>query len=288
MDPIARDTELPVLGLPRTRGDGPRWDQASEIRRVASPHPRGWTRGRRPDRGRGLGFPAPAGMDPRCGGLPDGTRGLPRTRGDGPRRRIVVSGTNQASPHPRGWTLKNAAGGRVRPGFPAPAGMDPSSNIRSRPSTRLPRTRGDGPVSHRATRPGLAASPHPRGWTRFPSDASGPVLGFPAPAGMDPSSAAARPGTAWLPRTRGDGPNLENANYANIRASPHPRGWTVRSGFWKAIIPGFPAPAGMDPPTPAARCRPWGLPRTRGDGPVWTIALHSFPGASPHPRGWTR
>ena len=51
---------------------------------------------------------------------------------------------------------------------------------------------------------------------------------------------------------------------------------------------GFPAHAGMDPPT-VRDGRSWpGLPRTRGDGP---FAIHCHPTgttASPHTRGWTQ
>ena len=189
MDPAVGRSVCADAGLPRTRGDGPRRSTVPPRGTGASPHPRGWTRGRAAVRHRHGGFPAPAGMDPRRGSIRHSNSRLPRTRGDGPRREGGPADAAQASPHPRGWTQDYPPPVGQARGFPAPAGMDPCTR-RFRSSTRwLPRTRGDGPWSRLGADATYAASPHPRGWT--PHVAGRPVssLGFPAPAGMDRRSA---------------------------------------------------------------------------------------------------
>src|SRR3546814_11753227 len=50
---------------------------------------------------------------------------------------------------------------------------------------------------------------------------------------------------------------------------------------------GSPAPAGMDPARSTRRRRGFGLPRTRGDGPLRGANLGGSNLAPPHPRGWT-
>ena len=192
-----------------------------------------------------------------------------------------------ASPHPRGWTLRWVPGVAAHEGFPAPAGMDPRPQHQPRPPLRLPRTRGDGPVSTAPAWMPAKASPHPRGWTPERDLNDMDARGFPAPAGMGPL-----PRAAWL---------------HIVRASPHPRGWTPLLVGVHIPPRGFPAPAGMDRapsgcasssarlPAPAGmdprilrpRARRRRLPRTRGDGPSSRRAPRLTTPASPHPRGWT-
>ena len=192
-----------------------------------------------------------------------------------------------ASPHPRGWTLAHGALEDGGVGFPAPAGMDPQSARTSRVTTRLPRTRGDGPAACRSARSCASASPHPRGWTRGHTLDSGYPDGFPAPAGMDPRPDDARLQHARLPRTRGDGPIGRGMSGSDQRASPHPRGWTPERHVRRPVPRGFPAPAGMDLLSRMRRAVAHGLPRTRGDGPLTLQHDRALPLASPHPRGWT-
>ena len=92
---------------------------------------------------------------------------LPRTRGDGPGS--VTSGKSwiTAPPHPRGWTPPPRLGALVKPGSPAPAGMDPSDAVMQVLVSGLPRTRGDGPVTVLPDVPITTAPPHPRGWTHM-------------------------------------------------------------------------------------------------------------------------
>ena len=130
-------------------------------------------------------------------------------------------------------------------------------------------------------------SPHPRGWTVRRRGRRLVRLGFPAPAGMDPPTGAAKPARAWIPRTRGDGPRSGPTSAARCSDSPHPRGWTLVAAARCGRHEGFPAPAGMDPNPPCGSTRPGRIPRTRGDGPLWISMLLSLHWDSPHPRGWT-
>ena len=274
--------------LPRTRGDGPVGVRGEADVASASPHTRGWTSVTERWLADVFGFPAHAGMDP-----PPGPRGrtrarLPRTRGDGPDTCCSIIHRATASPHTRGWTLRAARAGPRRGGFPAHAGMDPSRVGVAGVLSRLPRTRGDGPLALEHHAGAHRASPHTRGWTR--RHGAAPLLGhgFPAHAGMDPRRAWLQRLESGLPRTRGDGPLTADAAEQLAAASPHTRGWTRPRPGVDHLAGGFPAHAGMDP-TPAHTDRPASrLPRTRGDGPNRLATLHHLYGASPHTRGWTQ
>ena len=232
--PILPDRDHPRV--PRTRGDGPPVPRSPGCRRRGSPHTRGWTLvpGRRG--GSGRGFPAHAGMDrPRRSATGGRTR-VPRTRGDGPQCARGAAPAGRGSPHTRGWTRGVAGRGGTGTGFPAHAGMDPLRNVWTTSGARVPRTRGDGPwQAVRRTTP-TSGSPHTRGWTRSGRDADTAVEGFPAHAGMDPSSPPEAFCLVWVPRTRGDGPFRRTAIGDSVEGSPHTRGWTAGA--------------------PAARCRP--------------------------------
>ena len=213
-------------------------------------------------------------------------RGLPRTRGDGPRSGTEPKSPVAASPHTRGWTPGARVVVRPRGGFPAHAGMDPADPAGNVKLARLPRTRGDGPARVRRTTNVCTASPHTRGWTRAAGPPVGGGGGFPAHAGMDPSRARLSPRTDRLPRTRGDGPWPYLASRQIPVASPHTRGWTPRVVEGVADRGGFPAHAGMDPRRRPRRLAAARLPRTRGDGPTAARPRRPRRWASPHTRGW--
>ena len=87
MDPLQHDPQVRMDGFPRPRGDGPcAASDPCENSRV-SPPTRGWTVVVHVVSDSLGGFPAHAGMDPRCGRLQVLTRWFPRPRGDGPRAR---------------------------------------------------------------------------------------------------------------------------------------------------------------------------------------------------------
>ena len=76
------------------------------------------------------------------------------------------------------------------------------------------------------------------------------AAGFPAHAGMDPSSPESQGGCGGVPRPRGDGPLFAPfINYA-FWGSPPTRGWTPCNGTASTLFRGFPAHAGMDPSAP--------------------------------------
>ena len=176
----------------------------------------------------------------------------------------------------------------VRLGFPAHAGMDPRAWTRCARSSRLPRTRGDGPVRLTGCPVRFQASPHTRGWTLDARQHARRRPGFPAHAGMDPARNRPGPAPVRLPRTRGDGPESYPTLPASEMASPHTRGWTTPDRRHRRRTWGFPAHAGMDRGRRTCRAVPRRLPRTRGDGPPATRPTSSTGPASPHTRGWTQ
>ena len=136
----------------------------------------------------------------------------------------------EAPPRPRGWTVAPQHAARGVPGSPAPAGMDPLQGTQQPCPPRLPRARGDGPLALPANAAAWSAPPRPRGWTPSDPPAARPPRGSPAPAGIDPRSAARRASGTRLPRARGDGPEIHKAEREAIEAPPRPRGWTAARG----------------------------------------------------------
>ena len=159
-------------------------------------------------------------------------------------------------------------------GSPAHAGMDPTPSSARPRRCRLPRTRGDGPGSEPLRYRWKVAPPHTRGWT--PAAGAPPILrrGSPAHAGMDRRQRARDAGFQRLPRTRGDGPIAGFPGGLTSRAPPHTRGWTRAALGAGARQDGSPAHAGMDPLYVVDNRSPFGLPRTRGDGPL--AAAHGY------------
>ena len=93
---------------------------------------------------------------------------------------------SSASPRGRGWTADLAVRQVQDGGFPAWAGMDRGSVIRSVARLWLPRVGGDGPGRQKTRAHAEGASPRGRGWTVDRAMIPGLDDGFPAWAGMDP------------------------------------------------------------------------------------------------------
>ena len=267
MDPRRATRRRTARWFPRTRGDGPAQVDVRADRILVSPHTRGWTP-LPPSVVRELhGFPAHAGMDRGCSPSRRAPDGFPRTRGDGPARWLDFSHDGMVSPHTRGWTASTPLGADRRVGFPAHAGMDPSP-LEMRPATPwFPRTRGDGPEGGRARSRPSPVSPHTRGWTRIEARVHADRGGFPAHAGMDPSSRRSPSFSRRFPRTRGDGPRPVLFHQSIMAVSPHTRGWTRTSAERLRCQRGFPAHAGMDRRVSSSANARARFPRTRGDGP---------------------
>ena len=206
MDPTTTVLPNPGGRLPRTRGDGPQLRAFEMQAGQAPPHTRGWTLVLKLVDRAEHGSPAHAGMDPgsyRCLNI---CAGLPRTRGDGPIASDSNCGSRLAPPHTRGWTVLRQGDFVRRDGSPAHAGMDRVYGQSLAHAARLPRTRGDGPLTSDRGRRLKWAPPHTRGWTRPELPVYRHRRGSPAHAGMDLAGDGVASRTHGLPRTRGDGP----------------------------------------------------------------------------------
>ena len=155
-------------------------------------------------------------------------------------------------------------------------------------SLRFPRLRGDGPATVLAAITNTEVSPPARGWPRHTNQAALVEAGFPACAGMAPTTWRRKSGGPRFPRLRGDGPLEMGIGLRSDRVSPPARGWPLHAhrrghvlqGFpacagmapgrgvpRTCVHQGFPACAGMDPPPRTTTWpRKWS-PRLRGDGP---------------------
>ena len=132
---------------------------------------------------------------------------------------------------------------------------------------RLPRARGDRPVTWISQAPSVAAPPRPRGSTCSEDDVDQAINGSPAPAGIDPSKIFLC-ATYWrLPRARGDRPLGQDVAELGPGAPPRPRGSTLNRLDARVMDLGSPAPAGIDLPLVPRRLLGVGLPRARGDRP---------------------
>ncbi|ACL64143.1 conserved hypothetical protein [Anaeromyxobacter dehalogenans 2CP-1] len=190
--------------LPRVRGDRPSSWRSARTRTVASPRARGST----PEVNRlvaeHLGFPACAGIDPSAPRSRGPGRRLPRVRGDRPMRERSEPRMSVASPRARGSTRGPACPGPARNGFPACAGIGPSSPRWSSTASRLPRVRGDRPGRTFISTTRSPASPRARGSTVARDAGARARVGFPACAGIDPRATCRCPAGRRLPRVRGD------------------------------------------------------------------------------------
>ena len=197
---------------------------------ACSPRARGWTSSVTASDDPAAVFPACAGMDRGQSRSCRNDARVPRVRGDGPmpcsataaeiavfpacagmdRRTSLTTGApSSCSPRARGWTERPACRGPAQ--------------------VRVPRVRGDGPVTIEAARV--------------------VELVFPACAGMDRTVAAVCSRTAACsPRARGWTVRAQRIAGAHVECSPRARGWTDHLPWAADLAPG--------------------VPRVRGDGPI--------------------
>ena len=287
MDPEEARRSGPRRGFPRPRGDGPSRRSCKVRASLVSPPTRGWTLAVNATRTHRHGFPAHAGMDPLLPASARSLRRFPRPRGDGPPKMRVLYVVAMVSPPTRGWTRFGCVFCARHGGFPAHAGMDPSSAVCHRPTRRFPRPRGDGPQGPNYFGTDTEVSPPTRGWTREQNERAPTGLGFPAHAGMDLYQWRRGPRYRRFPRPRGDGPPLLLPTCTCIWVSPPTRGWTQAAGLGGHRGSGFPAHAGMDLVAGCRPRRPRRFPRPRGDGPTQPADVPTGHGVSPPTRGWT-
>ena len=148
MDPALSVNDYLDIRFPRTRGDGPAIQARTSEYLEFPPHARGWTLEVGAIAGRLLVSPARAGMDPYAAVSMNQMTSFPRTRGDGPLRKITSPRPRPFPPHARharGWTAGRLARPQGHPVSPARAGMDPEACGWMGRGAGFPRTRGDGP-----------------------------------------------------------------------------------------------------------------------------------------------
>ena len=151
--------------IPHTRGDGPMICRRSSRWSMYSPHAWGWTNRRIMPRKLPIVFPTRVGMDRDQYLSYDWRNSIPHTRGDGPSTLPRSMYARMYSPHAWGWT----GAGRRREGgvhvFPTRVGMDHPVRIPEQAGSRIPHTRGDGPLDLLQVTAHLKYSPHAWGWT---------------------------------------------------------------------------------------------------------------------------
>ena len=276
------------LGFPRTRGDGPERHTIRRALDALPPHTRGWTGRSWPWLVVASASPAHAGMDRRYFGRSRFRDCFPRTRGDGPLTLRHPGERAGLPPHTRGWTVLRRVGDHPVEASPAHAGMDPLLLVQATTVEGFPRTRGDGPCSSFMGPPMGVLPPHTRGWTPEPWRPEMPETASPAHAGMDPSDSGSFSSGESFPRTRGDGPRVQEWRVSRDWLPPHTRGWTPDARPAEPTPAASPAHAGMDPRGGRGPDGGGRFPRTRGDGPR-TIRCSTAPiRLPPHTRGWTR
>ncbi len=242
-----------VLGnrLPRIRGDRPYGSDGLALTHMATPHTRGSThRHHRQQPGTG-GYPAYAGIDLATGTYAKIVERLPRIRGDRPPQIQFQTHIYPATPHTRGSTPLSRPSRAGWTGYPAYAGIDQGFPPRLSGWTGLPRIRGDRPLPDSPEIRFLMATPHTRGSTRSCVQVKKDSKGYPAYAGIDLRWCHSSSGARWLPRIRGDRPNLPAILMAGQLATPHTRGSTSGAARVPAIQTGYPAYAGIDRHTPS-------------------------------------
>jgi len=111
------------------------------------------------------------------------------------------------------------------------------------------------------------ATPHTRGSTPAQPVGQSKVGGYPAYAGIDPSTKDSQQTTARLPRIRGDRPSPLFCGVLQAQATPHTRGSTITRIAEILTIGGYPAYAGIDLDVWLASTASARLPRIRGDRP---------------------
>ena len=169
-------------------------------------------------------------------------------RGDRPDISHPTSPPTEATPHARGSTAAAQKFATGQKGYPACAGIDREPADSGDDGFGLPRMRGDRPGRMQLRCWASMATPHARGSTLPPCRHRLPARGYPACAGIDPSSSLAKWNTLRLPRMRGDRPGDSRRSPCRCQATPHARGSTCLHRTDRASRGGYPACAGIDLP----------------------------------------
>ena len=208
-------------------------------------------------------------------------------RGDRPLLEDLESPWYVFTPHARGSTYGDLEAFRTLFVYPACAGIDPEQKSPLYPPARLPRMRGDRPLTSPLPSTARWFTPHARGSTvkRIVTGISPNV--YPACAGIDLLSTYNFLAMFSLPRMRGDRPVRVPKDKEQAVFTPHARGSTSKKSAnnrYKAV---YPACAGIDLGRARGYVVEWSLPRMRGDRPHFYRMNASYDQFTPHARGST-
>ncbi len=179
----------------------------------------------------------------------------------------AVSAPVTYSPHAWGWTDQPQVLPLGELVFPTRVGMDRDRCCHRSRHSRIPHTRGDGPLPFIRFLKAVAYSPHAWGWTVAAAAWDRSPWVFPTRVGMDRWHSIPVVASCRIPHTRGDGPDLLACVLRATAYSPHAWGWTAQEPWESGDHQVFPTRVGMDrrsKPVSSAGC---GIPHTRGDGP---------------------
>ncbi len=190
-----------------------------------------------------------------------------------------------SAPPTRGWSRRNLLMAAAVHVCPAYAGMVPTRHRRPASPGRLPRLRGDGPVTEGYVHQHITSAPPTRGWSLRQRTNTARLVVCPAYAGMVPSPRRGCGNGTRLPRLRGDGPEPIIYLGGNISSAPPTRGWPRNRAIPQAAATVCPAYAGMAPTSCKASVACGSLPRLRGDGPRVTPSSSLRRSSSPPTRG---
>ena len=171
--------------------------------------------------------------------------------------------------------------------YPACAGIDLRSRLKSRLRSRLPRMRGDRPRKKDIPSFQGKFTPHARGSTDLSFFFL--LFGFvyPACAGIDLHGHGTFPSQPSLPRMRGDRPAGREGITGIVGFTPHARGSTLTALVGNRLFPVYPACAGIDLMPVMVLSPSLSLPRMRGDRPSISSSSDSVKWFTPHARGST-
>src|SRR6266540_4242931 len=193
-----------------------------------------------------------------------------------------------ASPRSRGSARTQRTTAPEQRGFPALAGIGPSTYGRSGKGRWLPRARGDRPHGDKPFVVERGASPRSRGSALRGALRSDRYYGFPALAGIGPREHERYAVRRRLPRARGDRPDDGKILPVNKLASPRSRGSAPARASAPRPCVGFPALAGIGLRAGDVARQPARLPRARGDRPPADLYGPPTMLASPRSRGSAR
>ena len=210
---------------------------------------------------------------------------FPRVRGDVPTRQNSASGLSEFSPRARGCSAPKIHVHELSDVFPACAGMFPHRTSITKNFCRVPRVRGDVPMTPWGLGVGRGFSPRARGCSYCIAASRSSSAVFPACAGMFLRAAFQLTARTRFPRVRGDVPIGTAPVLSDLTFSPRARGCSLPVNPRLAAVAVFPACAGMFLRKLLATTQSHRFPRVRGDVPTPRAAAPNCTRFSPRARG---